>query len=84
LFAGQRCFKKLTELETSSMVKQTLRYAPDREQQINSLIREANLNNNSYLQEFGLTVSNSMTEVRGRVLPPPKLQYGEGTLPIQV
>ncbi|XP_026819292.1 protein argonaute-2-like [Rhopalosiphum maidis] len=83
LFAGQRCFKKLTESETSSMIKETLRYAPDCEQQINSLIRQANMNNNSYLQEFGLTVSNSMTEVRGRVLPPPKLQYGEGTLPIQ-
>lgn len=28
------------------------------------------------MQEFGLTISNSMMEVRGRVLPPPRLQYG--------
>lgn len=40
------------------------------------MVRRADFNNDSYVQEFGLTISNSMMEVRGRVLPPPKLQYG--------
>jgi len=62
------------------MIEATVISAPDREQEINSLIRQANLNNDSYLQEFGLTISNNMMEVRGRVLPPPKLQCGR-TLP---
>lgn len=39
-------------------------------------MRRADFNNDAYVQEFGLTISNSMMEVRGRVLPPPKLQYG--------
>jgi len=82
LIAGQPV-KNLNEIETSSMIETTVINAPDREQEINSLIRQANLNNGSYLQEFGLTISNNMMEVRGRILPPPKLQYGR-TLPNQV
>lgn len=52
------------------------RSAPDREREINNLVRRADFNNDAYVQEFGLTISNNMMEVRGRVLPPPKLQYG--------
>jgi len=58
-------------MQTSTMIKATARSAPDREREINNLVRRAD-----YVQEFGLTISNSMMEVRGRVLPPPKLQYG--------
>lgn len=63
-------------MQTSTMIKATARSAPDREREINSLVRRADFNNDAYVQEFGLTISNSMMEVRGRVLPPPKLQYG--------
>jgi len=66
------------------MIKETARSAPNREQDINSLVKRADFNNDSYLQEFGLSVSSSMMEVHGRVLPPPKLQYGGPTLPILV
>lgn len=48
----------------------------NREREINNLVRRADFNNDAYVQEFGLTISNSMMEVRGRVLAPPKLQYG--------
>ncbi|EEB20479.1 eukaryotic translation initiation factor 2C, putative [Pediculus humanus corporis] len=76
IVAGQRCIKKLTDMQTSTMIKATARSAPDREKEINSLVRRADFNNDAYVQEFGLTISNNMMEVRGRVLPPPKLQYG--------
>ena len=76
IVAGQRCIKKLTDMQTSTMIKATARSAPDREREINNLVRKADFNNDSYVQEFGLTISNNMMEVRGRVLPPPKLQYG--------
>ncbi|TGZ32205.1 Protein argonaute-2 [Temnothorax longispinosus] len=79
IVAGQRCIKKLTDMQTSTMIKATARSAPDREREINNLVRRADFNNDSYVQEFGLTISNSMMEVRGRVLPPPKLQYGGRT-----
>lgn len=63
-------------MQTSTMIKATARSAPDREREINNLVRRADFNNDAYVQEFGLTISNNMMEVRGRVLPPPKLQYG--------
>eukprot|EP00094_Tigriopus_californicus_P002468 TCALIF_02385-PA protein Name:"Similar to Ago2 Protein argonaute-2 (Mus musculus)" AED:0.07 eAED:0.07 QI:0/0/0/0.5/1/1/2/0/1061 len=73
---GQRCIKKLTDMQTSTMIKATARSAPDREKEINSLIRRADFNNDPFVQEFGLNISHSLMEVRGRVLPPPKIQYG--------
>ena len=76
---GQRCIKKLTDMQTSTMIKATARSAPDREREINNLVRRADFNNDPYVQEFGLNISHNLMEVRGRVLPPPKLQYGGRT-----
>ncbi|XP_054710913.1 protein argonaute-2-like [Uloborus diversus] len=88
IVAGQRCIKKLTDMQTSTMIKATARSAPDREREINNLVsntglssasnqvRRADFNNDPYVREFGLSISNTMMEVRGRILPPPKLQYG--------
>ncbi|CAG0893312.1 unnamed protein product [Cyprideis torosa] len=76
---GQRCIKKLTDMQTSTMIKATARSAPDREREINNLIRRANFNSDPFVKEFGMSISNAMMEVKGRVLPPPKLQYGGRT-----
>ncbi len=38
MVAGQRCIKKLTDMQTSTMIKATARSAPDREKEINSLV----------------------------------------------
>lgn len=79
IVAGQRCIKKLTDMQTSTMIKATARSAPDREREINNLVRKADFNNDPFVREFGLSISNIMMEVRGRILPPPKLQYGGRT-----
>ncbi|RWS17692.1 protein argonaute-2-like protein, partial [Dinothrombium tinctorium] len=79
IVAGQRCIKKLTDMQTSTMIKATARSAPDREREINNLVTKADFNNDPYVKEFGLSISNTMMEVKGRVLPPPKLQYGGRT-----
>ncbi|XP_078481805.1 protein argonaute-2 isoform X1 [Ciona intestinalis] len=76
---GQRCIKKLTDSQTSTMIKATARSAPDREKEIAQLVRKAQFNNDPYVKEFGIQVIDEMTEVRGRVLPPPKIQYGGDT-----
>lgn len=60
---GQRCIKKLTDMQTSTMIKATARSAPDREREINNLVRKADFNNDPYMQEFGLTISTAMMEV---------------------
>lgn len=50
IVAGQRCIKKLTDMQTSTMIKATARSAPDREREINNLVRRADFNNDSYVQ----------------------------------
>lgn len=79
IVAGQRCIKKLTDTQTSTMIKATARSAPDREREINNLVKKADFNSDPYAQEFGISINDEMTLVRGRVLPPPKIQYGGRT-----
>uniref|UniRef100_A0A1I8HD05 Protein argonaute-2 n=1 Tax=Macrostomum lignano TaxID=282301 RepID=A0A1I8HD05_9PLAT len=76
IVSGQRCIKKLTDSQTSTMIKATARSAPDREREINNLVRKANFNHDSHLQTFGIQVQPRMAEVGGRVLPAPRIQYG--------
>ncbi len=38
LVPGQRCIKKLSEMQTSRMIRATSRTAPDREREINRLV----------------------------------------------
>ena len=79
IVAGQRCMKKLTDLQTSTMIKATARSAPDREREICNLMRRADYNNDPFVQTFGINVSTRLMEIQGRILPPPRLQYGGRT-----
>lgn len=63
-------------MQTSTMIKATAKSAPDRQTEIMRLVQKADFNNDPYVKEFGLSISHSMVEVKGRVLAPPKLQYG--------
>ncbi|KAI6226677.1 Protein argonaute-2 [Aphelenchoides besseyi] len=76
IVSGQRCIKKLTDVQTSTMIKATARSAPEREREIASLVRRAEFTNDPYAQEFGISISSNMTEVKGRILTAPKLLYG--------
>ncbi|MGH0151680.1 UNVERIFIED_CONTAM: hypothetical protein FKN15_019751 [Acipenser sinensis] len=76
IVAGQRCIKKLTDNQTSTMIRATARSAPDRQDEISKLMRSANFNNDPYVREFGVRVRDDMTEVNGRVLQAPSILYG--------
>ncbi|XP_064383428.1 protein argonaute-2-like [Halichondria panicea] len=76
LVPGQRCIKKLSEMQTSRMIRATSRTAPDREREINRLVARANFNDDPYVRDFGISVEQKMVNVNGRILPPPLLQYG--------
>ena len=39
-------------------------------------VRKANFNSDPYLQTFGISIVPQMVDVHGRVLNPPKIQYG--------
>ncbi|CAF0731815.1 unnamed protein product [Brachionus calyciflorus] len=79
IVAGQRCIKKLTDMQTSTMIKATARSAPDREKEINNLVLRAKFHEDSYVKDFGISINNQMTDVKGRVLTAPKIQYGGRT-----
>uniref|UniRef100_A0A8R1DKL0 Protein argonaute-1 n=1 Tax=Caenorhabditis japonica TaxID=281687 RepID=A0A8R1DKL0_CAEJA len=79
IVAGQRCMKKLTDVQTSTMIKATARSAPEREREISNLVRKAEFSSDPFAHEFGITINPSMTEVKGRVLSAPKLMYGGRT-----
>ncbi|KAI6190975.1 Protein argonaute-2 [Aphelenchoides bicaudatus] len=53
IVSGQRCIKKLTDVQTSTMIKATARSAPEREREIASLVRRAEFTNDPYAQERG-------------------------------
>ncbi|XP_077404063.1 protein argonaute-3 isoform X2 [Vanacampus margaritifer] len=74
--AGQRCIKKLTDNQTSTMIKATARSAPDRQEEISRLVRSANYDADPFVQEFQFHIRDEMAQVTGRVLPAPMLQYG--------
>uniref|UniRef100_A0A8C6PS82 Argonaute RISC catalytic component 2 n=1 Tax=Nothobranchius furzeri TaxID=105023 RepID=A0A8C6PS82_NOTFU len=77
IVAGQRCIKKLTDNQTSTMIRATARSAPDRQEEISKLVRwSANFNTDPYVREFGVMVRDEMTEVNGRVLQAPSILYG--------
>jgi eukaryotic translation initiation factor 2C len=76
IVAGQRCIKKLTDMQTSTMIKATARSAPDREKEINSLVSRAKFHEDQFVRDFGIAINNQMTEVKGRILTAPKIQYG--------
>jgi len=79
IVAGQRCIKKLTDMQTSTMIKATARSAPDREREINNLVLRARFHEDSYVRDFGIAINSQMTDVKGRVLSAPKIQYGGRT-----
>ncbi|KAH7725206.1 argonaute 2 [Aphelenchoides avenae] len=79
IVSGQRCIKKLTDTQTSTMIKATARSAPEREREISTLVRRAEFTNDPFAHEFGISITPQMTEVKGRVLNAPKLLYGGRT-----
>ncbi|XP_028317063.1 protein argonaute-3 isoform X1 [Gouania willdenowi] len=76
IVSGQRCIKKLTDNQTSMMIKATARSAPDRQDEISRLVRNAHYNADPFVQEFQFSVRDEMAQVVGRILPAPMLQYG--------
>ncbi|KAJ9554728.1 hypothetical protein OSB04_009342 [Centaurea solstitialis] len=75
LVDGQRYSKKLNERQVTQMLKATCRRPKDRENEINSVIRGNNYNNDELVKDFGLQVREQLTSIEARVLPPPPLKY---------
>ena len=75
IVGGQRCIKKLTDLQTANMIKHTAAPPSQRKRAINEAVMRAGFESDPLAKEFGISVSNTMAEIPSRVLQPPKLKY---------
>ncbi|KRZ13011.1 putative protein tag-76 [Trichinella zimbabwensis] len=54
------------------------RNAPTRIQKCIDLVQKSNFNSDPFLKSFGVQIKGEPMIVSGRVLPPPRLEYGKG------
>ncbi|CAB5379107.1 unnamed protein product [Rhizophagus irregularis] len=72
---GQRYIQKLNEIQTAEMYKFTCQPPCTRANKIQAGLNILDYQNNEYLKQFGMEVSNNMTVVNARILPTPTIQY---------
>lgn len=70
--------KKLSEKQTSSVIRAAAVDAVKRAEKIMGLVGEAGLARDPFLDSFGLAVQPGMMEMEARVLPAPLIQLGGG------
>ncbi|KAL1236714.1 hypothetical protein TPS_09236 [Trichinella pseudospiralis] len=74
----QRYNKKLKACQTTSIIRYALSDAPTRIQKCIDLVQKSNLNGDPFLKNFGVKIKGEPVIVNGRVLSPPRLEYGKG------
>uniref|UniRef100_A0ACD5WX41 Uncharacterized protein n=1 Tax=Avena sativa TaxID=4498 RepID=A0ACD5WX41_AVESA len=76
---GQKFLCKLSDEQTSKVLKMGCQRPSERKGIIKGVVEEAfSAGSNSYAGQFNLQVSKEMTQLSGRVLLPPKLKFGIG------
>ena len=73
---GQEYRHKLSDIQTSKMIKVAATPAAERRKKIEAAVKDMNLNSDKTAQAFGVSIDSCMTQVKGRVLPAPTLIYG--------
>ncbi|KAF9891139.1 hypothetical protein FE257_005075 [Aspergillus nanangensis] len=72
----QRYPWKLNEVQTSQMIRFAAMRPADRLRTIQNSKKMLNHNDDPVLKTFGVTISDSMTRTKARVLPSPDIQFG--------
>ena len=78
---GQRRQGRLSAQQVREMIRHTALPAPQRQQEIGRVIRNARYEEDPYCRDFGIKVGTEMVAVKGRVLDPPLLNYGPASRP---
>uniref|UniRef100_A0A915CI33 Uncharacterized protein n=1 Tax=Parascaris univalens TaxID=6257 RepID=A0A915CI33_PARUN len=73
----QKYNKKLSEKQTSAIIRAAAVDATSREQRISALCEQAAFQKDPFLKEFGLHINPKMCETTARVLNPPRILFGE-------
>lgn len=58
------------------MIRESATSTDFRKQKILDLLKQLRPNQSATVQQFGLQLSDKFTEVKARIMDPPKLQYG--------
>ncbi|KAL1245476.1 hypothetical protein TSPI_00979 [Trichinella spiralis] len=74
----QRYNKKLKACQTTSIIRFASTDAPTRNLKCIDMVKKSNFNSDPFLKSFGVQIKAEPMIVDGRVLPPPRLEYGKG------
>ncbi|XP_025198780.1 protein argonaute-2-like [Melanaphis sacchari] len=74
---GQLRLKKLTEMQTATMVRNAARPPAERRQTIENCIKDIKYNQDPVLNDFGIDVKEQFASIPARVLDQPDLAYGQ-------
>lgn len=77
--ANQRYNTKLSDSQTSNMIKFAVTLPKERWAAVQQGVRLLNWPNDPYLRHYGLQVNTNAAKVKARVLPPPNVQFGAGS-----
>ncbi|XP_048599034.1 protein argonaute 9-like [Brassica napus] len=78
LVSLQRYTKSLNSLQRASLVEKSRQRPPERMASLTNGLKKSNYNADLVLQESGVSIGSSFTQVEGRVLPAPRLKVGNG------
>lgn len=77
--ANQRYNTKLSDTQTSNMIKFAVTLPKERWAAVQQGVRLLNWANDPYLKHYGLMVNPNASKVKARVLPPPQVHFGAGS-----
>jgi eukaryotic translation initiation factor 2C len=77
--ANQRYNTKLSDVQTSNMIKFAVTLPKERWAAVQQGVRLLNWANDPYLRHYGLQVSANPAKVQARVLPSPTVHFGAGS-----
>lgn len=75
LVPGQKYSRKLGPLQVAEMIKTTCVKPAERLKAIEAGYKGFEFANNEYIKAWGVEVASKPIQVKGRTLPPPKLEY---------
>ena len=75
---GQEYRRKLTDVQTSKMIRKAAVPPSVRKQRILQSLRDMKLNQDVYADQFGVEVQPEMLQLHARVIPTPQMLYGQG------
>ncbi|QCD79300.1 argonaute [Vigna unguiculata] len=78
LVSLQRYTKALTSLQRASLVEKSRQKPQERMKILSDALRCSNYGSEPLLRNCGISISTGFTEVEGRVLPAPRLKFGNG------